>query len=104
MPQRLFSMSSVIDSHAHCGVIDRSMSQSFETYARQLAGTDIRGAALFSPVLEIYDRYDFHFTDTTAWQLLRQKSNDYLLSLDSAELTVFPYFFLNEWGRTNLTI
>jgi hypothetical protein len=97
-------MSSVIDSHAHCGVIDRSMSQSFEAYARQLAGTDIRGAALFSPVLEIYDRYDFHFTDTPEWRLRREKSNDYLLSLDPAELTVFPYFFIwNDFAVEQLT-
>ena len=104
MPQGLFSMSSVIDAHAHCGVIDRSMSQSFEAYARQLSGTDIRGAALFSPVLEIYDRYDFHFTDTPAWRLRRQKSNAYLLSLDPAELTVFPYFFIwNDFAVEQLT-
>ncbi len=97
-------MSSVIDAHAHCGVIDRSMSQSFEAYARQLAGTDIRGVALFSPVLEIYDRYDFHFTDTPAWRLRRQKSNAYLLSLDPAELTVFPYFFIwNDFAVEQLT-
>lgn len=104
MPQELFSMSSVIDAHAHCGVIDRSMSQSFEAYARQLAGTDIRGAALFSPVLEIYDRYDFHFTDTPAWRLGREKSNANLLSLDPAELTVFPYFFIwNDFAVEQLT-
>jgi hypothetical protein len=84
----------VIDAHAHCGVIDRSMPQSFEDYEQQIAGTDIGGAAMFSPVLEIYDRYDFHFTDTPAWQLCRQESNAYLLSLKSADLTVFPYFFI----------
>jgi hypothetical protein len=84
----------VIDAHAHCGVIDRSMPQSFEDYEQQVAGTDIGGAAMFSPVLEIYDRYDFHFTDTPAWQLRRQESNAYLLSLKSADLTVFPYFFI----------
>ena len=104
MQQRLFSMSSVIDAHAHCGVIDRRMSQSFEAYARQVAGTDIRGAALFSPVLEIYDRYDFHFTDSQAWRLRREKSNAYLLLLDSAELTVFPYFFIwNDFAVEQLT-
>jgi len=97
-------MSSVIDAHAHCGMIDRSMSQSFEDYARQLAGTDIRGTALFSPVLEIYDRYDFHFSDTPAWWLRREKSNAYLLSLNPVELTVFPYFFIwNDFAVEQLT-
>lgn len=84
----------VIDAHAHCGVIDRSMPQSFEDYQREVDGTDIGGAALFSPVLEIYDRYDFEFTDTAAWQRIRQKSNSYLLSLQSADLSVYPYFFI----------
>jgi hypothetical protein len=84
----------VIDSHAHCGVIDRSMPQSFEDYRRQIARTDIGGAALFSPVLEIYDRYDFQFIDTAAWRRSRQVSNAYLLSLKSADLSVYPYFFI----------
>jgi len=97
-------MSLVIDAHAHCGVIDHSVPQSFEAYRRQLAGTDISGAALFSPVLEIYDRYDPYFIDTPAWRLRRQKSNAYLLSLASAELTVFPYFFIwNDFAIEQLT-
>ena len=36
----------VIDAHAHCGVIDRSMPQSFEDYEQQVAGMDIGRAAL----------------------------------------------------------
>ncbi len=94
----------VIDAHAHCGVIDRSMPQSFEDYEQQVAGTDIGGAAMFSPVLEIYDRYDFHFTDTPAWRLRRQESNAYLLSLKPVDLTVFPYFFIwNDFAVEQLT-
>ena len=94
----------VIDAHAHCGVIDRSFAQSFEDYEQQVAGTDIGGVALFSPVLEIYDRYDFHFTDTPAWRLLRQKSNASLLLLKSANLTIFPYFFIwNDFAVEHLT-
>jgi hypothetical protein len=84
----------VIDSHAHCGEIDRSFPQTFEDYQRQVVGTDIGGVALFSPVLEIYDRYDYHFSDTPAWQQRRRESNAHLLSLQSAKLTVFPYFFI----------
>jgi hypothetical protein len=95
---------SVIDAHAHCGVIDCSMPQSYEVYARQRAGTDIRGVALFSPVLEIYDRYDFNFSETPAWRLRRRESNAYLLSLGSPELTVFPYFFIwNDFAVEQLT-
>ena len=62
----------VIDAHAHCGIIDRSWPQSFDAYARQAMEAGVAGAALFSPVLEIYDRYDAAFTDTPAW---RQRRN-----------------------------
>ena len=94
----------IIDAHAHCGVIDRSFAQSFEDYEQQVAGTGIGGVALFSPVLEIYDRYDFHFTDTPAWRRRRQASNATLLSLKPAGLTVFPYFFIwNDFAVEQLT-
>jgi hypothetical protein len=88
------SYTAVIDAHAHCGVLDRSMPQSFEDYRQQVAGTDIGGVALFSPVLEIYDRYDFQFADTAAWQNRRRGSNTNLLSLKSDDLKVYPYFFI----------
>jgi len=98
------SVARVIDSHAHCGVIDDSWPQSFEDYARQVAGTEIGGVAFFSPVLEIYDRYDFHFADTPDWRLRRRQSNAYLLSLKPAELTVYPYFFIwNDFAVEQLT-
>lgn len=94
----------IIDAHAHCGVIDRSMQQTFEDYKQQVDGTDIGGVALFSPVLEIYDRYDFHFTDTPAWRLRRRESNAYLLTLKSDDLTIFPYFFIwNDFAVEQLT-
>ena len=88
------SAQTVIDAHAHCGVIDRSAPQSLEGYMQYLAGTDIGGAALFSPVQEIYDRYDFAFADNPDWQRRRQQSNAYLLALAPAGLTVYPYFFI----------
>ena len=85
---------SIIDAHAHCGKIDRSMVQSFEAYERHIEGTNIRGAALFSPVLEIYNRYDRNFKDTLTWQRRRKESNAFLLSLKKSALTVYPYFFI----------
>jgi hypothetical protein len=95
---------SVIDAHAHCGVIDPSSPQSFEDYVLQTEGTDIGGAALFSPVMEIYDRYDPGFTDAVDWQLRRRDSNDYLLGLASADFAVFPYFFVwNDFAVEQLT-
>ncbi|MGD2096881.1 MAG: hypothetical protein PVG35_04825 [Desulfobacterales bacterium] len=73
------SSKDVIDAHAHSGVLDRSMAQSFEDYRQQLGPTDIGGAALFSPFLEIFDRCDFHFTDSVARQDRRRPGNTYLL-------------------------
>jgi len=84
----------VIDAHAHCGIIDRGTAQSWDDYRTHLAGTPIRGAALFSPVQEIYDRYDPEFVDTPDWQRRRRESNAYLLSLDSPGFAVHPYFFI----------
>jgi len=84
----------VIDAHAHCGILDRCPPQSFEAYARHASATDIGGVALFSPVMEIYDRYDAGFVDTPAWRLRRKESNAYLLSLKPVEQTVYPYFFI----------
>jgi hypothetical protein len=46
--------------------------------------TDICGAALFAPVLEIYDRYEALFIDTPEWQLRRRETNAYPLSLQQA--------------------
>ncbi len=84
----------VIDSHAHCGVIDRSFPQTPDDYLRTLRGTDIGGAVFFSPVYEIYDRYDPFFDDTPAWRRQRSASNAFLLSLRPPKLTVYPYFFI----------
>lgn len=88
------SPGTVIDAHAHCGVMDRSWPQALEDYARQAAGTQISGVALFSPVMEIYDRYDPHFADNPEWRQRREQSNAFLLSLKSDALTVYPYFFI----------
>lgn len=94
----------VIDAHAHCGILDRSWPQSLADYRAMAAGTRIGGAALFSPVMEIYDRYDPNFTDTPAWRRRRQTSNAHLLSLSTEELTVFPYFFIwNDFAVEQLT-
>ena len=84
----------VIDAHAHCGILDRSWPQSLQDYRRQAEGTDIAGVAVFSPVMEIYNRYDRRFTDTPAWRRRRRQSNAHLLSLDSDRLDIYPYFFI----------
>jgi hypothetical protein len=95
---------SVIDSHAHCGVMDTSMPQTFEIYLDEIAGTDIGAAAFFSPVLEIYDRFDYNFVDTPERQLRRKESNANLLSLNKSDFKVYPYFFIwNDFAVDQLT-
>jgi predicted TIM-barrel fold metal-dependent hydrolase len=94
----------VIDAHVHCGEIDRSAPQSLEDYESQAAGAGIEGAAVFSPVMEIYDRYVPDFTDTLAWRQRRKESNAYLLELESDQLSIFPYFFIwNDFAVDQLT-
>ena len=51
----------IIDAHAHCGIQDRSMPQSFEDYHSQIGGSGIEAVVMFSPVMEIYDRYRPNF-------------------------------------------
>lgn len=94
----------IIDSHAHCGIIDRYPPQSFEQYLAQVKSSRIEGVVMFSPVSEIYDRDDPNFKDNRHWQNQRSMSNQYLLGLQSRELEVIPYFFIwNDFAVDQLT-
>mgnify|MGYP000167323155 CR=1 FL=1 len=87
-------MQTIIDSHVHCGIQDNSFPQSFQDYLHHIQSSDISGAAVFSPVEEIYDRSDPFFQDNENWKKKRQQSNQYVLSLKDMEFQVFPYFFI----------
>lgn len=94
----------IIDSHAHCGIQDRTTDQSFEAYALHAADAGIDTVAMFPPVMEIYDRYDANFKDTVAWQEKRRQANAYLLTIGSNMLSVIPYFFIwNDFRTDELT-
>lgn len=79
----------IIDSHIHCG-----KELPFEIIQPLLKRAAIEGACLFSPVEDIYDRYDPVFTDTPYWQRKRKEANRYLLNLSKSELKIFPYLFV----------
>jgi hypothetical protein len=68
-------MNTIIDAHAHCGIQDHSMPQSFEDYRSQIQGSGIEAVVMFSPVMEIYDRYRPNFEDNAEWQQRRTQSN-----------------------------
>jgi uncharacterized protein len=72
-------MSRIIDCHIHCGV--QHVSWGWEGIRPLLLDAGIQGAGLIPPVEDIYDRYDFHFTDTPAWQTCRRQAHQYLLGL-----------------------
>jgi predicted TIM-barrel fold metal-dependent hydrolase len=94
----------IIDAHAHCGILDRSMPQTFEDYRGCLEGSGIAGAVLFAPVMEVYDRYDFDFEDTPQWRARREQANRFLTALGSGDFQVIPYFFIwNDFAVEQLT-
>jgi len=78
----------VLDAHVHCGY-----TVPFEEIAREWERGRIHGGSAFSPVEEIYDRYDPLFTDSAAYRKSRQAAHEYLLRIARNE-RVFPYFFV----------
>jgi predicted TIM-barrel fold metal-dependent hydrolase len=78
----------VLDSHVHCG-----LTEPYERIAALWRDGGIDGGAAFSPVEEIYDRYDPSFTDSEEYVQSRARVHGYLLELAERE-QVFPYFFV----------
>lgn len=78
----------VLDAHVHCGI-----TVPFEEVSREWESGDIDGGVLFSPVEEIYDRYDRLFTDSSAYRKSRDRVHQYLLDL-AERANIYPYFFV----------
>ena len=94
----------IIDAHVHCGRLDAFPPRDLRDYISLLEGSGIGGAVMFSPVMEIYDRYDPHFRDTGEWKRTRAESNRYLLSVGIPGFEVYPYFFIwNDFAVDQLT-
>jgi hypothetical protein len=94
----------IIDAHAHCGRLDTFPPQDLPDYISNIGGSGIGGAVMFSPVMEIYDRYDPHFRDTGEWKRRRAESNEYLFSVAIPGFEVYPYFFIwNDFAVEQLT-
>lgn len=78
----------VLDAHTHCG-----LTVPFEDLSREWELGAIHGGVVFSPVEEIYDRYDSYFTDSDDYRRSRRRVHDYLLNL-GATRNIFPFFFI----------
>jgi uncharacterized protein len=81
-----------IDCHLHCGV--QHVPWPWENVRVRLQAARISGAGLIPPVEDIYDRRDYYFQDTEAWQQCRRRAHQYLLILQDLEFTLYPYFFV----------
>lgn len=77
-----------LDGHSHCG-----LRVPFGELAGEWAVAGIQGGVIFSPVEEIYDRYDPFFTDSGEYQRSRLAVHRYLAELP-ARHKVYPYFFV----------
>ena len=78
----------VLDGHTHCG-----LTIPLEILSREWKRASIHGGVFFSPVEEIYDRYDPFFEDSEAYRHSRRAVHDYLLRI-SVQDHLFPYFFV----------
>jgi len=92
----------IIDSHMHCGIQNSRLP--LEIIQRYLEEGGIRGACLYAPVEDIYDRYDYDFTDTPAWMACRRRANEYLLDIQRSHADIFAYFFVwNDFRKNELS-
>ena len=91
----------IIDSHMHCGI--QNVSLSFDVIKKYLDSAGIQGACLFAPVEDVYDRYNYHFEDNTAWVSCRQRANNYLLDIQKNNENIFSYYFVwNDFRKDEL--
>lgn len=93
-----------LDAHVHCGIQDTNYLQAFEDYLLSIKGSPIIGASLFSPIIEIYNRWNTEFKDTPEWQQKRKLSNEYLLTINTNGFEAFPFLFIwNDFAIEDLT-
>lgn len=94
----------IIDAHAHCGRYDRMPPQDLRDYVSALGRSGIGAAVMFSPVGEIYDRYDPSFRDNSLWRRRRSESNRYLSEMKRPDFIVYPFFFIwNDFAVEQIT-
>lgn len=93
----------IIDCHVHCGELDDSAPQAYEDIAPRFDEAGVDAAVCFSPVMEIYDRYNPDFRDDEYWRSRRRHSRRYLCSLKGARHRIYPFYFVwNDFDTSEL--
>lgn len=77
----------VLDAHIHCG-----LTLPFEQISALWQEGNIDGGVVFSPVEEIYDRFDSNFEDSDFYRESRKNVHQYLQSLNKDN--VLPFWFV----------
>ena len=91
----------IIDAHMHCGI--QNVDQPLNMIKGYLDQGGIEGACLYAPVEDIYDRYNYHFQDSSSWVDCRQRSNRYLLDIQESEENIYAYYFVwNDFRKEEL--
>lgn len=94
----------IIDCHVHCGELDDSAPQAYEQIAPRFQEAGVSAAVCFSPVMEIYDRYDPGFRDDAHWRRRRERSRRYLCSLKNRPHRIYPFYFVwNDFDTSSLS-
>ena len=81
----------VLDSHVHCG-----LTLPLERIRPLWDEGNIDGGVMFSPVEEIYDRFDRDFVDSPSYQKSRERVHNYLRNLRSENHYIF-WFVWNDF-------
>ncbi len=79
----------ILDSHVHCG-----LNLKFEIIEKEWNKAGINGGVIFSPVEEIYDRYDPYFYDSEEYKISRKKVHEYLKNLVSKNSNLIAFYFV----------
>ena len=91
----------IIDAHMHCGI--QNVDQPLNMIKGYLDQGGIEGACLYAPVEDIYDRYNYHFQDSSSWIDCRQRANRYLLDIQDSEENIYAYYFVwNDFRKEEL--
>ena len=93
----------IVDCHVHCGIADHSAPQAYEDIAPYFDEAGVNAAVCFSPVMEIYDRYNPDFVDSEEWQKRRENSRRYLCNLRGRHHCIYPFHFVwNDFDSSGL--